>query len=120
MKLMLIAAAASVWSGVYAPEQAKRGEALYLQHCAAACHIENHNGNGPAPALRGPEFLLKWEDFTLADLLKQIRATMPKVAPGSLSDAQYTDVIAYLLAANKFPPGKELRGDSLNAVIAPK
>src|SRR5262245_32215251 len=113
MKLLLVAATATVWSGVYSAEQAKRGEALYLQHCAAACHVENLNGNGPAPALRGNEFLLKWEDFTLGDLLKQIRATMPKVAPGSLSDAQYIDVIAFLLAANKFPAGGELKGDGL-------
>ena len=42
----------SVWDGVYTAEQAKRGEALYGQHCAA-CHGGTLLGAEAAPALTG-------------------------------------------------------------------
>jgi cytochrome c len=34
----------SVWGGVYTPDQAKRGEALYKQECAS-CHGDALEGN---------------------------------------------------------------------------
>ena len=32
---------------------------------------------------------------------------MPQSAPASLSDAAYTDIVAYILKENAFPPGSE-------------
>ena len=103
--ISLPAGAADIWSGIYSADQARDGRAIYLTHCAAACHVENLMGNGPTPGLAGPDFLLRWEDFSLAELLDKIRATMPKAAPGSLSEAEYVATIAYVLAANGFPAG---------------
>jgi hypothetical protein len=38
---------------------------------------------------------------------------MPFDSPGKLTSEQYADLIAYILGANKFPPGdKELAHDS--------
>jgi mono/diheme cytochrome c family protein len=108
VKLLFLAAtllttpafAADVWNGAFTAAQAARGKEVYMIHCAAACHVENLVGNGPAPSLAGPDFLLRWEDFTLAELLEKIRTTMPKAAPGSLSAEDYLTVTAFILSAN--------------------
>lgn len=116
--------AADIWSGVYTPAQAAHGKEVYLAHCAAACHIENLMGNGPAPGLAGPDFMLRWEDFSVEEFFKKIKMTMPKAAPGSLSTADYLAVTAYVLAANGAPAGKTALsggyGDLSKIVIAPK
>jgi mono/diheme cytochrome c family protein len=117
--MIVAAAAASIWAGVYTPAQAARGRELYLQHCAAACHVENLQGNGPAPALAGKEFLLRWEDFSVAELLTKTRATMPKAAPASLGDAVYLDITAFILSVNGVPAGKTELGANLTAVMVP-
>lgn len=100
------AQAADVWNGAFTAQQAARGKEVYITHCAAACHVENLLGNGPAPSLAGPDFLLRWEDFTLAELLDKIRTTMPKAAPASLSADDYLTVVAFILAANGAKPGE--------------
>jgi mono/diheme cytochrome c family protein len=92
--------AGDIWSGVFTAEQAARGKDVYLTHCAAACHIENLSGNGPSPGLAGDDFMLRWEDFSIAELMERIRTTMPKVAPASLSAEDYLAVTIYILAAN--------------------
>ena len=47
------APARSVTQGVYTADQAKRGEGIYKEQCAA-CHGDNLEGSGPMPALAGP------------------------------------------------------------------
>jgi len=42
----------------------------------------------------------------VGELFELVRATMPQDGPGSLSPAQYADVIAFMLNKNKFPGGK--------------
>ena len=60
----------SVWDGVYTAEQAKRGEGLYTQHCAA-CHGGTLLGAEEAPALTGFEFGANWNGLTLGDLFER-------------------------------------------------
>lgn len=62
-------AARSVWDGVYTAEQAKRGEALYGEHCAS-CHGAALAGAEAAPALTGFEFSANWNGLTLGDLTR--------------------------------------------------
>src|SRR5688500_9619412 len=50
----------SIRDGVYADEQARRGQALYRQECAS-CHGETLAGGQHAPALTGDYFLRGWE-----------------------------------------------------------
>ena len=104
--------AASVWSGVYSDEQARRGQTLYGQQCGA-CHGQTLEGAEMAPALAGGDFLDKWSGQTMGDLFQRIRTTMPVGRAGRLSPDVYSDIIAYILSANNFPPGRtELTRDA--------
>jgi S-disulfanyl-L-cysteine oxidoreductase SoxD len=95
----------SVVDGVYTPEQAKRGEALYGQFCAS-CHGPALTGGEMAPALTGGDFATDWIGLTLNDLFERIRVSMPQDQPGSLSRQQNADVLAFMLSAGKYPAGK--------------
>lgn len=97
--------ARSVWDGVYTSEQAKRGQELYVQHCAT-CHGETLEGVEMAPALAGGDFLDKWAGQTLGDLFERIRVTMPRDKPGKLSRDINADITAYMLNVNAFPAGQ--------------
>ena len=89
--------------GVYTDAQAKRGEGLYGQQCAA-CHSADLSGSG-APALAGTEFLGFWDKMPIADLVEKIATSMPIDSPGSLNRGQATDLVAFILQSNKFPAG---------------
>jgi mono/diheme cytochrome c family protein len=92
----------SVWDGVYTADQAKRGQAQYQQHCAS-CHGVSLTGGEMSPALAGGEFLANWNGLTAGDLFERIRKTMPQNKPGKLNREVNAEILAYLLAFNKFP-----------------
>lgn len=89
--------------GVYSEAQAKKGEALYGEQCAA-CHASDLSGGG-APALAGADFLGFWDKTPMADLVEKIQSSMPASSPGSLTRAQSAEITAYLLKVNQFPAG---------------
>jgi len=92
----------SVKDGVYTAEQAKRGEALYKDNCAA-CHGEDLAGSGPMPALAGADFIGNWK--TVGDLFEKTHTSMPASAPGSLSEQQTSDILAFMFSKSNFPAG---------------
>ena len=94
----------SVWQGVFTPDQANRGAAVYAQRCGA-CHGAAMNGTGEAPALVGGEFVSHWDTMTVGDLFDRVRTTMPQNDPQSLTREEYADVLAFLLKNNGFPAG---------------
>lgn len=94
----------SVWDGVYTTEQARRGEALYTQHCAT-CHGGTLLGAEAAPALTGFEFGANWSGLTLGDLFERIRTSMPSDDPGKVSAQQKADIVAHMLKVGGFPAG---------------
>src|SRR5215470_2851802 len=98
-------AAGADTDSLYSDAQAARGESVYQQYCAV-CHGPSLQGN-PAAPLTGPAFRARWEDgkHTLDDLFFIVRSLMPNNAPGSLSKAQYADVVAYILKVNGYPAG---------------
>ncbi len=109
--LLALAAASSVWDGVYSKEQASRGQKLYGAQCLR-CHGEALLGGENSPALVDADFLEKWQGKTVGSLVELTRKTMPSDGPGKLSRRQCTDLIAYLLSANGFPAGAtELASD---------
>jgi mono/diheme cytochrome c family protein len=58
-------------------------------------------------------FLANWVGSSLGDLATRIHTTMPADNPGSLSDAQVADVVAYILQQNKYKSGaNELPADN--------
>jgi S-disulfanyl-L-cysteine oxidoreductase SoxD len=91
-------------SGIYTSQQAARGRDVYMGNCRS-CHTpETHTG---------ATFNAVWNKRSLADLFSFVRERMPKNDPGTLSDEEYADVLAYLLRMNKMPAGKrELAPDS--------
>jgi mono/diheme cytochrome c family protein len=92
---------ATVLDGVYTEQQAQKGEERYQAICAAC-----HDGDEPeAPAPKGPEFIERWRDAPVGFLYGFIHKSMPADKPGSLSEADYVDVIAYLLRVNGYPAG---------------
>ncbi|MEO8134429.1 MAG: cytochrome c [Betaproteobacteria bacterium] len=105
--LCLTVSTTSADDGLYSAAQAARGEETYQQFCSA-CHGARLQGT-PAAPLTGEAFRGRWEDgkHTLDDLYYIIRSLMPNNAPGSLSKAQYADVVAYILKVNSYPAGGE-------------
>jgi S-disulfanyl-L-cysteine oxidoreductase SoxD len=96
--------AKSVNDGVYTDAQAKRGDVLYKEQCAT-CHGDNLEGSGPMPPLAGKDFLGIWQGKSVGDLFEKVQTTMPATSPGSLTPAQASEIVAYMLSAGKFPVG---------------
>jgi hypothetical protein len=95
-------ASSSVWDGVYTLAQARRG-ALKSGLCVE-CHGDGFVG-GPAPDLATDDFRARWDGRTVGDLFELIRKTMPDNDPGALAREECADLVAYILAVNKFPAG---------------
>lgn len=90
--------------GVYTAQQAMRGEQTYSSTCIS-CH--------PPGWYSLPAFKDKWNGLPLSKLFELVTETMPKNEPGSLSDKEYIDAIAFILRVNKSPAGKtELTADA--------
>ncbi|MBI4544210.1 MAG: PQQ-binding-like beta-propeller repeat protein, partial [Gemmatimonadetes bacterium] len=99
----------SVLDGVFTEAQAVAGKAIFNRNCGE-CHAPGHFTH------RG--FLGAWAGRSLADLLGQLRETMPFDRPGQLAPQEYVDVIAYILTLNGLPPGRDtLRADSTLGLI---
>ena len=94
----------TTWDSVFTAAQAGRGETTYKQLCAR-CHMETLAGGDEAGELTGSAFMSSWNGQSLADLHERIRTTMPTDTPGVYTSQQATDVIAYMLRFNGFPPG---------------
>ena len=92
-----------VGDGVYTAAQAVDGQALFLEQCAA-CHGQSLGG-GQGPPLSGKTFVDGWRTVPLSDLVSKIRGTMPEDAPGELTQAQATSLVAYVIQRNGFPAG---------------
>jgi hypothetical protein len=92
----------SVWDGVYSEAQAKRGQDHYVKACSL-CHGGKLQGSDVAPSLSG----VVLDTYpTVADLFERVRTTMPEDSPGGLTREVYADIVAHMLAVNKFPPGQ--------------
>ena len=102
----------SVWDGVFTEAQAKRGQAVYPGPCGM-CHGRRLNGAPDDPDMRSTpplaraKFLRDWGGRSLATLFEYTRATMPESNPGSLTDEEYVDVIAYMLSVGGMPAGDD-------------
>jgi cytochrome c5 len=104
----------TVWDGVYTTAQAERGSAAYGTKCAI-CHKADLTGY--QRVLKGDHFMEHWRESVLNDLFANISATMPRDAPGTLSEGVYLDILAFVLSANAFPAGaNELTRDTLGSI----
>jgi quinoprotein glucose dehydrogenase len=90
-------------SGVYTADQAAAGEKIYFEKCAA-CHGDDLGGRERAPALTGTAFVDAWSGKDLRQLLDRLES-MPPTAPKSLSAAEYTALLAFMLRNAEMPSG---------------
>jgi mono/diheme cytochrome c family protein len=103
--LIEAADAPSGGAGLYTMAQAKAGAAIYTSTCAA-CHGGNLQGVS-APAIAGAEFqkTAVSNKYTVSIIRTIVTQNMPLSNPGSLTDPQYAQIMAYLLAENCYPAG---------------
>jgi alcohol dehydrogenase (cytochrome c) len=92
--------------GVYTTEQAESARSLYQRECAD-CHGNNLGGTANAPSLLGFAFQSYWNGRTMGELFTYTKTMMPLTAPGSLSGAQVTNLLALILLENGFEAGEE-------------
>jgi hypothetical protein len=58
-----------------------------------------------------------WREDALESLYSNIKRSMPRNAPGTLSTATYLDIVAYILQQNGFPTGvSDLIPDNLKSI----
>ncbi len=86
----------------FTQEQADNGRAVYAAQCAH-CHGTNLEGLD-APAL-SEETMQNFS--TAAGLFDMISVAMPPQAPGELTEDQYLEIMAYILAHNGAQAGDE-------------
>ena len=94
----------STADGVFSEAQAARGMPVAAAECGT-CHGDMLAGGDFAPAISGAEFFGRWEGESVSTLVTKVTDTMPLSAPGSLSPAQYSDIVAYMLQASGYPAG---------------
>ena len=104
MALRAQGAARTVWNGVFTAEQAAQGKAVFENKCAT-CHGAELNGGEMSPPLAGAMFVSNWSGQSVGDLFTRIHTTMPQNDPGSLNNAEVSQVLAYILSFNQFPAG---------------
>ena len=97
-----------MWDGVYTNAQAARGRTTYGVYCTT-CHLEDLSGGvefdmQAAPALVRDGFM---QGRDLNNVFSFMKGNMPADNAGTLSDAAYLDVLAYILQQNSFPAGAE-------------
>src|SRR5258705_1367910 len=86
-------------SGPFTQPQAQAGQQAFADNCAA-CHLQDLSGTNDAPALAGTPFMGACGKRTTAQLYSKIATSIPLGAGGSLSQKQYTDIVAYILSRN--------------------
>lgn len=101
----------------YTAEQAEAGEEVYARYCAG-CHLPDLQGAFEAPPLAGPNFRTRWAGRPATALLDVTRDRMPPAVPGSLEEAQYAAVVAYILRESGVPPGESGFGADAAGLVA--
>jgi mono/diheme cytochrome c family protein len=91
----------------YTEAQAQAGQTVFHTQCAI-CHGDTLEGKA-GPALAGAQFLSvsQYQQLNADYLYRFMSKHMPLNAPGSLSEAQYLDALAYILQVNGYPSGKQ-------------
>jgi len=107
--------AKTVADGVYSDAQADRGAAAYEGACGG-CHRADLGG-ASGPALKEQRFNRTYGGKDLKTLFTKMATTMPRNAPGSLSESAYLDIVAHLLKENGFNAGaRDLTVDVLDGI----
>jgi alcohol dehydrogenase (cytochrome c) len=102
---VIFATAFGLWNaraqapGPFTQGQVEAGRQAYNDNCAN-CHVADLSGATDAPPLAGAAFMGAWRARTAEALFSKISKSMPPGRGGSLDDATYLAVTAYVLHAN--------------------
>ena len=95
----------------YTTGQAEQGQASYVEHCAS-CHGQSLDDGAYGPPLKGNDFRQKWGSRSAEALFTHTTTKMPPARPGTLGDATYAQLLAFILQENGSQPGaRELPAD---------
>jgi alcohol dehydrogenase (cytochrome c) len=86
-------------AGPFTQAQVTAGRQAYNDNCAQ-CHNPDLSGTNDAPQLAGSAFIGAWKGRTTEALYSKISKTMPAGRGGSLDEATYANIVAYVLHAN--------------------
>lgn len=103
--MVVVRAGTQSTDGYYTSAQSAAGREVFDKTCAL-CHGDHLQG-GAGPALAGEQFLSvsQFQKVDAGYFFRFISTHMPLNAPGSLSKAQYLDILAYFLQVNGYPSG---------------
>ena len=105
LALMLAGGARADGSGWYTAAQVSQGRWEFSQKCAV-CHGQQLQGGG-APALKGAQFVQRWNGKKLSDFYQFVHSDMPLGLGASLPSQEYADIVGFLLAQNGLPAGTD-------------
>jgi mono/diheme cytochrome c family protein len=111
--LALVAGIGVPAASAFPPDQVARGEEVWNRICVE-CHGPDST-NVDAPLLLRPDSLRRFPNAAAAH--KYISESMPNETPGSLSQEEYWDVIAFLLARNGISGGETPLGPETAASV---
>jgi alcohol dehydrogenase (cytochrome c) len=109
---------AQAQDAAFTEAQAASGLASYRLHCAG-CHQSDLRGLNEARPLTGSGFMGTWGERTASQLIAYMGAAMPMPPgqPGSLGEATYVNLAAFILRANGAAPGDAPLTAASNVVI---
>ena len=98
--------------------EAKHGEAVYKERCAA-CHGAALDGGQESPPLTGGEFWSQFEGKPARALYARILSSMPPDSPGSLKEREAIDLVAFIARTSSIPVtgGGVADPSGLNAIV---
>jgi len=109
--------AAEITSPVaFTAAQANAGKSGYDENCAF-CHGFNLEGFGLVPGLSGSYFAGRWGDKPAAELAANVRR-MPPAEENSLSETEYTQILAYILQQNGIAASNKALPETIQTLAA--
>ncbi|MBL4821049.1 MAG: PQQ-binding-like beta-propeller repeat protein [Gammaproteobacteria bacterium] len=101
----------------YTVAQADAGAEAFAANCAT-CHGNDLSGSPLGPMLAGADFMSRWGTQTAGALIANVKTNMPPGGNENLTDTDYQNIVAHILASNGMIKGAtELTGSS-NIIIA--
>ncbi len=101
----------------YTAAQAEAGADAFASNCAA-CHGSNLQGTQLGPLLTGDDFLAKWGTQTAGSLVANVKSNMPPGGNENLTDTDYVNIVAHVLATNGMIRGSTELTENSNIEIA--
>src|SRR5665213_2685982 len=91
-------------AGPFTAAQVDAGRAAYEASCAQ-CHGADLGGRNDASQLAGSLFMGSWGGRTTSELVGFMEGSMPPGNAGSLGEASYLNIAAFILSSNGARPG---------------